>query len=243
MELWRGRTFQDHIVDYCIISELARTSPRGLVPVFHRWPCRWRVDAVFRALGATGRRYPHGIHRIVATRGKNACFWLGPDQRITSGPAAIAAAFKGRIHGCTRSLCETSDSTCTAGAVHTWHLADISIALPDVRFEGIAEVARHREYSAREANQRIPTMDSPKAGRRLPLPFQEKHSLRRAVSPTLSRGGIQSSHGCNDLRRLFRKEDRLLAAYSKTSKALSMGDIKTVRLMVRNRGVKISTTK
>src|SRR5438270_8252930 len=30
--------------------------------------------------------------------------WLGPDQRITSGPAAIAAALKGRIHGCTRTL-------------------------------------------------------------------------------------------------------------------------------------------
>src|SRR3954447_15267016 len=32
----------------------------------------------------------------------SARFWLGPDQRITSGPAATAAAFKGRIHGCTR---------------------------------------------------------------------------------------------------------------------------------------------
>src|ERR1700734_1210648 len=28
----------------------------------------------------------------------------GTDQRITSGPAAIMAAFKGRIHGCTRTL-------------------------------------------------------------------------------------------------------------------------------------------
>ena len=27
---------------------------------------------------------------------------IGTDQRITSGPAAIAAAFRGRIHGCTR---------------------------------------------------------------------------------------------------------------------------------------------
>ena len=35
-------------------------------------------------------------------RDLNACYWLGPDQRITSGPAATAAAFKGRIHGCTR---------------------------------------------------------------------------------------------------------------------------------------------
>src|SRR6516165_6256188 len=51
----------------------------------------------------------------------NACFWLGLDQRITSGPAAIAAALKGRIHGCTRTLRRTSDSSCIAGAVHTWH--------------------------------------------------------------------------------------------------------------------------
>src|ERR1700734_1348616 len=28
----------------------------------------------------------------------------GTDQRITSGPVAIMAAFKGRIHGCTRTL-------------------------------------------------------------------------------------------------------------------------------------------
>src|SRR6516162_9497027 len=60
---------------------------------------------------------------LSATRGKNACFWLGLDQRITSGPAAIAAALKGRIHGCTRTLRRTSDSSCIAGAVHTWHLA------------------------------------------------------------------------------------------------------------------------
>ena len=43
-----------------------------------------------------------GKTRSRATRGKNACFWLGPDPRITSGPAATAAAFEGRIHGCTR---------------------------------------------------------------------------------------------------------------------------------------------
>ena len=45
-----------------------------------------------------------GKTRSRAMRGKNACDWLGPDQRITSGPAATAAAFKGRIHGCTRSI-------------------------------------------------------------------------------------------------------------------------------------------
>jgi hypothetical protein len=31
---------------------------------------------------------------------------IGTDQRITSGPAATTAAFKGRIHGCTRTFRE-----------------------------------------------------------------------------------------------------------------------------------------
>ena len=45
--------------------------------------------------------YEHWCGR--STRGKNACFW-GTDQRITSGPAARTAAFRGRIHGCTRTF-------------------------------------------------------------------------------------------------------------------------------------------
>ena len=32
----------------------------------------------------------------------------------------ILQAKTGRIHGCTRTLRKTSDSSCTAGAVHTW---------------------------------------------------------------------------------------------------------------------------
>ena len=32
---------------------------------------------------------------------------IGTDQRITSGPAATMAAFRGRIHDCTRTLCTT----------------------------------------------------------------------------------------------------------------------------------------
>src|SRR6516225_2929517 len=31
-------------------------------------------------------------------------YMIGTDQRITSGPAATAAAFRGRIHGCTRTF-------------------------------------------------------------------------------------------------------------------------------------------
>jgi hypothetical protein len=31
----------------------------------------------------------------------------------------------GRIHGCSRTLRKTSDSSCTAGAVHTWPEASV----------------------------------------------------------------------------------------------------------------------
>ena len=37
------------------------------------------------------------------------------------GPALHSKT--GRIHGCTRTLRKTSDSSCTAGAVHTWPFA------------------------------------------------------------------------------------------------------------------------
>src|SRR4051794_1763484 len=49
-----------------------------------------------------GRDRRSGKPVTCAMRDLSACFWLGPDQRITLGPAATAAAFKGRIHGCTR---------------------------------------------------------------------------------------------------------------------------------------------
>jgi hypothetical protein len=35
---------------------------------------------------------------------KERVLLIGTDQRITSGPAARTAAFRGRIHGCTRTL-------------------------------------------------------------------------------------------------------------------------------------------
>src|SRR5258708_3237618 len=35
---------------------------------------------------------------------KERVLLFGTDQRITSGPAATTAAFKGRIHGCTRTI-------------------------------------------------------------------------------------------------------------------------------------------
>jgi hypothetical protein len=55
---------------------------------------------------------------------KERVLMFGTDQRITSGPAARTAAFKGRIHGCTRTIRgNVRFFSCTAGAVHTWHKA------------------------------------------------------------------------------------------------------------------------
>src|SRR5260370_41796684 len=66
---------------------------------------------------------------------KERVLLFGTDQRITSGPAAIAAASRseailqaktGRIHGCTRTLRkEVRFFPCTAGAVHTWPRAAV----------------------------------------------------------------------------------------------------------------------
>src|SRR5436190_22935806 len=51
---------------------------------------------------------------------------IGTDQRITSGPAATTAAYRVRIHGCTRIVSRKGQILfpCTAGAVHTWHARD-----------------------------------------------------------------------------------------------------------------------
>src|SRR5947208_9197261 len=54
---------------------------------------------------------------------------FGTDQRITSGPAARTAAFRGRIHGCTRTIRKkVRVFSCAAGAVHTWHDDDEFLA-------------------------------------------------------------------------------------------------------------------
>src|SRR5207244_2071983 len=52
---------------------------------------------------------------------KERVLLFGTDQRITSGPAARTAAFRGRIHGCTRTIRKkVRVFSCAAGAVHTW---------------------------------------------------------------------------------------------------------------------------
>ena len=60
---------------------------------------------------------------------------VGTDQRITSGPAATAAASRQRqsskrkqagYMAAPERFAETSDSSCTAGAVHTWPFSSTS---------------------------------------------------------------------------------------------------------------------
>ena len=48
--------------------------------------------------------------------------------------SSLTAAFKGRIHGCTRTLRYTSDSSCNAGTVHTWPLAPDHVLMADGRY-------------------------------------------------------------------------------------------------------------
>src|SRR5271154_5765545 len=45
----------------------------------------------------------------------------------------------GRIHGCTRTLRKMSDSSCTAGAVHTWPLATFCGSATNGRFCGYSD--------------------------------------------------------------------------------------------------------
>src|ERR1700752_1413858 len=74
---------------------------------------------------------------------KERVLLVGTDQRITSGPAAITAALKGRIHGCTRTLRKTSDSPLAlrAPAIH-----GTKLPIQDVRYgaaiEGKADMHR-----------------------------------------------------------------------------------------------------
>src|ERR1700737_3903387 len=73
---------------------------------------------------------------------KERVLLIGTDQRITSGPAARTAASRGRIHGCTRIVSRKGQILfpCTAGAVHTWHIASSQRAAEFGHYRGIAAV-------------------------------------------------------------------------------------------------------
>ena len=43
---------------------------------------------------------------------------------------------------------EMSDSSCTAGAVHTWHFSDLTRPVGDVRYRGKTEVAARGQSDA-----------------------------------------------------------------------------------------------
>jgi hypothetical protein len=67
-------------------------------------PGRFRVvPCMDGARGARGKSDICG-KPVMCHANKERVFLFGTDQRITSGPAAITAAFRGRIHGCTRTL-------------------------------------------------------------------------------------------------------------------------------------------
>jgi hypothetical protein len=65
---------------------------------------RLRTAGVMTTLMRTVETVDRENPRQVPREQRGARSWLGPDQRITSGPAATAAAFKGRIHGCARTF-------------------------------------------------------------------------------------------------------------------------------------------
>src|ERR1700686_1939380 len=76
---------------------------------------------------------------------------FGTDQRITSGPAATAAASRWRqaskrkqavYMAAPERFAKTSDSSCTAGAVHTWPLATGRQVAVAVAFGWKADMAR-----------------------------------------------------------------------------------------------------
>src|SRR5262245_11211782 len=48
----------------------------------------------------------------------------------------MRTALTGRTHGCTDQCCTRAKNPCQPGAVHTWHKADVQIALMNVRFRG-----------------------------------------------------------------------------------------------------------
>jgi hypothetical protein len=56
-----------------------------------------------------------------------------------------------------RPACGREESPCQPGAVHTWHLADISIALTNVRFQGVSSIGQCNTSCAASAYDPKPT--------------------------------------------------------------------------------------
>ena len=103
-------------------------------------------------------------------------FLVGTDQRITSGPAATAAAsrwrksFKRKQAGymaAPERFAETSDSSCTAGAVHTWPFASFRCDAMIRRLSGAKRtLANIAASGARTSNAQIPMLHVGRGGER-----------------------------------------------------------------------------
>jgi len=71
-----------------------------------------------------------------ATRGKNACLWLGPISGSHQGPRPQRPHSEAEYMAAPERFAKTSDSSCTAGAVHTWHIWEVTHEASDFRLGG-----------------------------------------------------------------------------------------------------------
>ena len=67
---------------------------------------------------------------------KERVLLFGTDQRITSGPAAKRPHSKAEYMTAPERFAQMSDSSCTAGAVHTWPIARATAAARHGRLVG-----------------------------------------------------------------------------------------------------------
>jgi hypothetical protein len=142
---------------------------------------------------------------------KERVLLIGTDQRITSGPAATTAAFKGRIHGCTRTLRKTSDSPLHRGRrpymalsghkpfrpyVRSWRKLTLAVG---EKWSAVP-VARLLEASRPSVGDWHPKRDTLPLSRPASPPPRPALRNRRAVEPLL--GNLVAARQCreSDLR-------------------------------------------
>ena len=108
----------------------------------------------------------------------------------------------GRIHGCTRTLRKTSNSSCTAGAVHTWAIARLERVVvfgTDQRItSGPAATAAASRWRQAFTRKQAAYMAAPErfAKRQIPLAPRAPsiHGPSRDLSAWLCLGPISGSH-------------------------------------------------
>src|ERR1700684_1899561 len=93
----------------------------------------------------------------IRASGHNGCIATGQaSTRKQAGYMAAPERFAKRqiplaprapsIHGCTRTLRKTSDSSCTAGAVHTWPVSSDIAVQANVGVQVTADVQRKAKF-------------------------------------------------------------------------------------------------